>query len=326
MNRFRHFIKEAKKQQGNKESHSTIIGHMHENLVHYMLNGSKHPSADSAQEHENLKKELSPEEYSDSVKRAEHAANYVKKNIIKKSAVSHITRTSKKGVEGDTKQVNPSDVVVHFKNGKKLGLSLKNTTPKKWEKDKSVHLSNPGLGSIDRHLGLNTATIHNNAKNKVLNSKEGSKMQGMSQKDIKKHLADNPGLHTLVKKVSAKTTNGIADQISKRLDTVHSSDKANFIKTHVLRTGLSSHPILSVHTVGGVGGVRTSHIDHSHFDSVLADHKNIQHKLKGNTITFSHPIHGSVAKLRIKSKGSPALFSSIKGDATITMPPDTYKE
>jgi len=117
------------------------IGKVHEHLVHLFLGGQA--SQKDITQHEAHKNIIGALEYSHALVRAKHAADHIKKHIIKRKAVVGVERVSDSKTPED-----PSDLDIHFANGEKVGVSLKATTEKKAD-DKSIKLSNPGLKSIN---------------------------------------------------------------------------------------------------------------------------------------------------------------------------------
>ncbi len=123
------------------------FGHVHEFLVHRNLGGTPTPKEVTA--HEKYRKTLGETRYNAAIIRAQHASDHIKKHLIGKEGVSRIERVSATGNPQD-----PSDLHIHFNNGKKIGISLKTTTTNK----KEVRLSNPGLASVNSIHGKTIIT------------------------------------------------------------------------------------------------------------------------------------------------------------------------
>lgn len=292
---------------------SDIRGKMHENLVHYMLNGNKHAEPEHEAEHNMLKSKMSEKEYGHAQGRAAHAVEHIKKNIIGNKPVSHIQRTSKAGQTGESQRDNPSDLVVHYKNGEKHGLSLKVSQ----KKNANVPSSNPGAGTIQKITGLDTAARDRRIRS-ALEKRHPELQSAKSDKERKSIIRSNPEIQKTSKRISNLYLKNTARKQAARIGALPSEERANLIKREILR-GAASHPVSTV-TSGGEGDYSTVHKDHSTaFNHILNDHKNITHRVSGNSITFSHPKHGDFATLRYKYESEP-LASSVKTAGALKRP------
>lgn len=286
-------------------SESDIRGKMHENLVHYNLNGGKHSSVEHEKELHKLKGLVSDEEYSNAVGRAKHATDYIKKHIIGDREVSRVERTSKPGETGDTQSDNPSDLVVHYKDGTKHGLSLKASK----KKNANVPISNPGVGTIQKVTGVDTSSRYKKIKDAF---RKRYNFQG-SDKELKSVIKSDPKMKSVANRIGGLHLRTTVKRHAKKIGEMNSQDKANFIRKEILRGGSASHPVSMVTTGGENDNYSTVHKDPSKdFDHILKDHEKISHRVAGNSIVFNHPEHGDFASIRLKYESSP-IASTIKG-------------
>lgn len=283
------------------------LGNMHEILVHKILNNNEHPSPDSKTEHDKIKSYMSDSEYESAVNRAHNAASYIKTNIIGKNEVSKIERTNT-GVAGESQHENPSDLVLHFKSGEKHGISLKASG----KANAKVPSANPGLGTIAK--AVNAPDVHGIV----------SKSRSEFYKQHAPHLASSTStaqkagiradekLKAAASEEGNKALNTVAHHIANKFDNMKSEDKADIIRTHVLRLPKSKFNVSKVTTSGVGEKTATSHETGNEYDNILADHKNIKTRVAGNTIFFHHPEHGNFASLRFKPD-SEHMSGPIKG-------------
>jgi len=131
---FFNFLLEELDLTDNDKNKSDAIGKVHEFLVHRNLGGKATPQERLA--HKKHIQFIGKQRYNAAVIRAQHASDHIEKHLIGRKNVARVERVSGTGNPQD-----PSDLHIHFANGKKIGISLKTT-----EGDsKAVKLSNPGL-------------------------------------------------------------------------------------------------------------------------------------------------------------------------------------
>lgn len=306
---FLQFLSESKK--------SDARGKMHENLVHYFLNGGRHASSEHEKEHDTLRervgREISGGEYNHAVGRAKHAADYIRNNIAAGREISHIERTSKPGEVGESQSDNPSDIVIHFKDGSKHGISLKVSN----KKNANVPVSNPGAGTIQKLTGVDTLSRNTKIVNAL--QKRFPEMSGLSADKRKELIRSNPHIQKIVKQVSDLYLKNSARKQADGIGKMSPEEKAKFIKTEVLR-GSSSFPVSMMTSGGENDDYTTQHKDPSKdFEHILKDPHKINHRVSGNSIIFSHSDHGDFGSLRYKYESQP-LASSIKTAGALKPP------
>lgn len=321
---FLQFLMEKKSSYENKKDSvniSDVRGKMHENLVHYMLNGNKHQSPDYKKEHDLLRQHISDEEYGHAINRAKHAAEHINKHIIEPQVkagkeLTGFKRTAKAGEIGEHQSDNPSDLLATFKdsegNESKHGLSLKVSA----KKGKQVPVSNPGLGTLKKYTGVDSSSDYENF-HKNLHGQYG--IAGKSQAEKEKIMKTHPQYKDIQKKGGEFLKSSVAahsEGLQKHFDE-NPENKRHFLKKEVLRLN-ASHPVSMV-TSGGEGtNIGTEHKDSSHFEHLLSDPSKISHKVSGNSIIFNHADHGDFAKMRFKYASR--VGSPIKGSGEIIKP------
>jgi len=291
------------------ESVSDISGKLHENLVHKFLSGNNHPDEESRKEHDDLKSKVSEQEYNDALVRANHAAEHIRRHIIGNAKVARIERTSKPGQTGESQSDNPSDLVIHYKDGSKHGISLKTAR----EYGAKVPVSNPGLGTLERYTGVQSSNDYQKAMKKLHAKHPHTK--GMSVSQLNNEIKTNPKVKDTASSIG---TSFLKDSLKKHSDALNSMDskkKADFIRREVLRNSKTSFPVFKVETSGRANKVTTSHSDQSSHDHILNDHENISHRVVGNSIVFSHRDHGDFASMRFKYASR--FGSSVKGSGEL---------
>lgn len=280
---------------------------MHELLVHKILNNNEHPSPESEPEHDKIKSGMTDSEYESAVNRAHNAASYIKTNIVGNKEVARIERTHT-GVAGESQHENPSDLVIHFKNGEKHGISLKASG----KLNARVPSANPGLGTIAK--AVNAPDVHGMISKARSNfyKQHAPHLANSSSTVQKAGIRADSGIKTAASEEGNRTLNAVAHHIAGKFDNLNSEEKANIIRTHVLRLPKSKFNVSKVTTSGVGEKTATSHETGNEYDSILADHKNIKTRVAGNSIFFHHPDHGDFASLRFKPD-SEHMTGAIKG-------------
>lgn len=291
-----------------EESVSDMSGKMHENLVHKILVGG-HPSKEAAAEHDDLRSKMTADEYANSVSRAEHAANHIRRHIIGNKKVTKVERTSKPGQTGESQSDNASDLVLHYGNKSKQGLSLKVSRTY----GAKVPVSNPGLGTLKKYTGVDSAEHYKNAMAKLHAKHPHTK--GMTTGQLNNEIKSNPKVAASAKEIGDQHLRNTLTQHAKGLDSMSSQARADFIRKEVLRNSKTSFPVAKVETSGKKGRTTTSHADQTSHDHILGDHQNISHRISGNSIVFSHPQHGDFAAVRFKYASR--FGSAIKGSGEL---------
>lgn len=289
-----------------------LMGKLHENLVHYHLNGGVHAKPSHRIIHNAMQRLINPILYDQINARARHAANYIQSNFIQDKELSHVDHTGQTGVKGESQRHNATDIILHFTDGTKKQLSLKAHNQSRSVKPNA----NPGIIAMQRYFNIpGIVSQHKKAK------AEFCAAAGIPTNSTNDFIADtikkNPHLKPLAKEHATRFLSNLAQQHAQRLDTMDHETKKDFIRTEILRkSGLSS--VTTVRTFGIGDKIKTDHIDPEHYEHILNDPnpENITHRIRGNTITFDHPTQRGFASIRFKYNG-PQMASGLKGSGGV---------
>ena len=288
-------------------------GVLHEILTGKELNGGKHMSPEAQRTHDDIKKRLSPEEYTNHVKLAKGTADHLRQKFGKDIASAHWS--SKPGDIGritgvhETQQENSSDIILRHKNGAHVGISLKITQ----KKNGKVPVGNPGAKQTDSQLGTNATQHYENAREALV--KKHKELQGKSKVEMKQIIKDNPKIRASAEELSNKAIGKIRDEWHHALSQMHPQALSDHIRNNLLHAHKTKLPLYKT-TTGGHGddhSVDTEHSETAH-DEMLKDPKNITVEKSGNnSIIFKH--NGKqFLKHRIKPESTP-IATSLKGSA-----------
>lgn len=153
---------------------NTDLADVNEIYVAFVLNGNKFPDPASEAQYSKKLALLTPEQGEQQIGRAiimvEEFLKWAKSNGY--SGVQETYWTARPGfsfksvvgVDVDQRK-NPTDVLVKFRKGGFLGLSAKSTSGKG-----DIGFKNPGVGTVDKDLGLKLNDINKKAQEKVVKS------------------------------------------------------------------------------------------------------------------------------------------------------------
>jgi hypothetical protein len=326
---FKSFIKEHFLFESNTPgSESNTSGVMHELLVGYHLNGKKHmthhegKTGETPKElHDRLKSSMSTDEYKRLYNRAKSAASDIRKKITANGhEISHVHWTSKNGdIEKSTgikssQQEDASDIIVHTKNKKFYGVSLKASD----RKDSNLPVSNPGMETT---LGGKELL----AKHRQHILRKFPHLKGLSSKQRREAMQTDPKMDQYIRSKNKVLLHSIAKNLHGKLSEMNSKELSNHIRSHVLQ----SHPTPLQekghyhirHTT--YKGASDKILHHSinpneHFDAILKDHKNISLEHSGTSVHFyyNHPKTGEKIKFashRVKFESQSDPLGVVKG-------------
>lgn len=165
---FKQYLREMHLLEARGGTANTVLSDINEIQVGYILNSNKWYSEEAKAAFEQRAQQARPEEVADAIGKAQVMAvefvNWAKSNGYS-GTVKQVWWTARPGElarashsDADSKK-NPTDILVLFTGGPAngyLGLSAKATKGKG-----EIGFKNPGLGTIDRVLGLSLATEFN---------------------------------------------------------------------------------------------------------------------------------------------------------------------
>lgn len=325
-------LHEKAMEKAKEKKSSNTNGVLHELLVGKHLNGGKHmekhPNAEGEtpeQAHDRLKKEVIAKHgkatYDDMDKKAKDAAEHIRKHVGKKG-IKAVHWTSKPGdierVTGKKTSQNDdaSDIYIehHDKKQKYTGVSLK-TMEKKGAK---APVGNPGLGTIDKKLGTNSAK-HIEEARENLRKKHPKLRKAKTASEAKEIIKSDPKIKKSESEERAKAMQKIAADHHKVLSKMSQSELWDHIH-HATRAHQTENPHLRV-TSSGTNGDYAHHIENPHEEHIKqwgerpkeGEKKgHISVELKNGTIHFKHAKTGAHIKQRLKAEGSSGVFGSIK--------------
>jgi hypothetical protein len=313
------------REEATSKASSNTKGVLHELLVGYHLRGKqhmeKHPDAngDSPMEaHEKLKSQVSPEEYDAINKRAEAAANDIKKRVGTHGKITKVQWTSKNGdlhratgIHADQKE-DASDIAVTTKNAlgeeKHHGISLKVTD----KKSGNLPVSNPGVEST---LG-GEEVLKSHRKRLIKKQPWIAKIKNARAR--KEFMRANPAIQKQVREANSKALNDVVTHLHSQIEAMTPRQRSEHIRKIIAakQTPMQKAGHAHIrHTTYGDGS--TSAVDPaSSHEYILNDHKNITLKRSGTSIIFSHRGR-PFARHRLKFENADNPTSSIKGSGEL---------
>lgn len=269
-------------------------GKLHEVLVGYHLNNGKHmekhPDVDgksSKQVHDEIKKNLTPQQYKNFNQRAKKAAEHIKQNLGL-TDISGVQWTSK---EGDihratgihsTQKEDDSDIVVTDKSGRHHGISLKVS-----DDNKPITLSNPGIDST--YGGEKYLEQH---RKKILN--DYPELQTITNAAKRKEwLRNNSDADEDIRTRNVAVLQKIAKHTHDRLSEMTPEQRAHHVRhivLHAYSTPMQAEGHNHIRHFTGGGHDADMHISHpgSDHEHILNDHKNITTRHSGTSVYFEH--------------------------------------
>ncbi len=288
-------------------------GVLHEILTGKALNHGKHMSPEAQKKHDEIKKNITPEEYSNHEKLAHGTAEHIKKHFGSDIHSAHWS--SKPGDIGritgthETQQENSSDIILRHKNGAHIGISLKVTQ----KKNGHIPVGNPGAKQTDAQLGLKSTHHYEDAHKKLV--ADHPVLAGKSKAVQKQMIKASPEMHATALKHSNEAIGKIRDEWHSKLSSMKTSDLSNHIRNNLLHANPTKVDMHKV-TTGGHGGDHSVEVEHpaTHHDHILNDHKNITvHKAGNNSVEFKH--NGKTfLRHRLKPESTPTV-TGLKGSA-----------
>lgn len=318
---FKILAEEAKKPKVS----SNTKGVLHEILVGYHLNKKrhmeKHPDVNgkSPEEvHDELKKQIPPEEYEKINNRAKAAAEDIKKRVGAHGKVIRVQWTSKNGdlhratgIHATQKQ-DASDIVVTTKNvlgeEKHHGVSLKVTD----KKSGNLPVSNPGMEST--YGGDEVLKSHR----KKLIKKHPWIAKLTNADDRKEFMRANPAIREEVRESNSKALNAVVDHLHDQLAAMTPKQRAEHIRKIIAakKTPMQENGHSHIrHTTYENGSTSATDPSTAH-EHILNDHKNITFRRSGTSIIFSHK-GVDFAKHRLKYENADNPTSTIKGSGEL---------
>lgn len=199
---------------------NTVLSDINEIQCGFILNGNKWYSPEAKSAFEARVKQAKPEEVEDAIGKAKamadefikwaKAAGYsgVVKQVWWTARPGELARASKS--DADSKK-NPTDILVLFTSGPAngyLGLSAKATKTKG-----DIGFKNPGVGTVDRSLGISLAAEYKNQESQLI------KMLDLptSADARKKFIRSNAAIKVQTEKIGQQVLAAMRDELLVRL-------------------------------------------------------------------------------------------------------------
>jgi hypothetical protein len=288
-------------------------GVLHEILTGKALNHGQHMSPEAKKKHDEIKKNITPEEYKNHEQLAQGTAEGIRKKFGTDIASAHWS--SKPGDIGritgthETQQENSSDIILRHKNGAHVGISLKVTQ----KKNGHIPVGNPGAKQTDAQLGLNSTHHYEDAHKKLL--ADHKELVGKTKGEQKQMIKASPEMQATALKHSNEAIGKIRDEWYSRLSGMKTSELSDHLRNNLLHANPTKIDMYKA-TTGGSGKDHSVEIEHpatSH-DDILKDHKNITVKKAGNnSIEFQHK-GKTFLRHRLKPESTPVV-TGLKGSA-----------
>ena len=208
---------------------NTDLADVNEIYTAFALNNNKFPDSQSEAQFNRKLKLLSPEQAQQQMGRAQAMAeqfiSWARRNGY--SGVKGVHWTARPGfsfkaVTGyDVDQrKNPTDVLVEFGGGKFLGLSAKSTKGKG-----DIGFKNPGIGTVEKDLGINLKKIATEAGDKF------AEKFGLSSRtaERKAEIRANPLIKKQADEEAAKVFNEMRNVLMKKLNSMNDRQRKDYI-------------------------------------------------------------------------------------------------
>lgn len=199
---------------------NTVLSDINEIYTGFVLAGNKWFDNQAKAQYESRTKQAKPEEVIDAQGKSEvMASEFIKwaRNNGYKGNIVNVWWTARPGSMSSAvgrevnQRKNPTDILVRFTSGPAdgfLGLSAKATQTKG-----DIGFKNPGLGTVDKSLGLNLTGEYNNQLNKTI---EKYKLPDSAQQR-KTYIRSNPKIKNETEKIGVQILSAMRDELYIRL-------------------------------------------------------------------------------------------------------------
>jgi hypothetical protein len=228
---------------------NTILSDINEIQTGYFLNGEKWYDTDAKAQFEQRSKQATPEEVKDAIAKAKVMAKEFTvwaKNNGYRLPIKQIWWTARPnsmssavGYPVDQKK-NPTDILVKFSSGPSdgfLGLSAKATQGKG-----EIGFKNPGLGTIDRNLGLHLSEEYNNQVKQAV--KKYSLPETATTR--KTYIRANPGVKKQTEEIGVSILAAMRDELMVRLQKMKQPQLMQYLLTDWMDADIMKPPYIKV--------------------------------------------------------------------------------
>lgn len=294
---------------------NTILSDINEIYTGFVLNGNKWYDKDAQIQYNNRCKEAKPDEVSDAMGKAEAMAKefliWAKQNGYSTS-VKDVWWTARPGSMSaafgapvDQKK-NPTDILVQFSSGPNkgfLGLSAKAT-----KGSGDIGFKNPGLGTVDRNLGIKLADEYANQLKQTI-----AKLKlPESAQDRKNYIRNNPGIKRHTEEIGVKILAAMRDELYIRLKKFNQKDLMKYLLSDWMDAEILIPPYVKVTGQGNKPPYKAVVMDPTDNEKLRALSKyEIKLEIVGNESIGVKAGEKKIMKIRFKFE-SEKMASSVK--------------
>ena len=229
---------------------NTILSDINELYTGYVLNGNKWYGNGDAQRQYNIRVEQAkPDEVADAIGKAEvMAIEFLKWAKINKYSTNVVgvwwtaragSMTAAFGEPVDQRK-NPTDILIKFSTGPSkgfLGLSAKAT-----KGSGDIGFKNPGLGTVDRNLGLKLAEEYANQSKQTI-AKFSLPEAAQARKE---YIRKNPGIKKHTEQIGSDILSAMRDEMLERLKKFNQKDLMKYLLSDWMDAEIVSPPYVKV--------------------------------------------------------------------------------
>ncbi len=247
-----------------QEAAETIGADVNEILLGYYLLGGKwagfQGASDAKKQLEARKEQMTPEMYDIQADRAKAMAKetmaWAKENGYK-GKVKKAWWTARPGILSQAvgqpvdSRKNPTDTLIQFSDGKFLGISAKSSG-----QNVEIGFKNPGIGTLDKDLGLNISQMIKKEEEKVVKKHD----LPASKKARKAFIRENPEIQKDTRAKGLKILGMVRDTVIKKLSSMKQEDLRRYLLTSWMDAGSEVYPPY-IKVTGRFGGKKQATAD-----------------------------------------------------------------
>lgn len=294
---------------------NTILSDINEIQTGFFLAGKKWYDSDAKRQFEIRSKQAKPEEVADAIGKAEIMAKefltWARKNGYGGS-ITHVWWTARPGSmasavgEPIDQRKNPTDILVKFSQGPNqgfLGLSAKATKTKG-----DIGFKNPGIGTIDKNLGMNLSDYSKSELNKVIKKLDLPE----STSERKTYIRQNPGIKSKTEDIGSKLLSDLRNMLFDKIIKMKQKDLIKYLQQDWMDADILYPPYVKVTGHGNKAPYTASVMDPTENEKLSALQKyNVTLEKIGNESIGVKAGDKKIMKIRFKFE-SEKMASSIK--------------
>lgn len=298
-----------------KMTANTVLSDINEIYTGYVLAGNKWYSKEAQEQYNQRVAQAKPEEVADAIGKAEAMAEeflvWAKANKYR-MPIKGVWWTARPGSMSSAvgqpvdQKKNPTDILVKFADGPAngfLGLSAKATKGKG-----DIGFKNPGLGTIDRNLGLKLGDEYANQSAQTI--KKFALPQ--SSQERKNFIRANPGVKKHTEEIGVKVLAAMRDVMFTRLQRFNQKDLMKYLLSDWMDAEILYPPYVKVTGQGSKAPYRAVVMDPTDNEKLKAlSNYEIKLEKTGNESIGVKAGEKKIMKIRFKFE-SEKMASSVK--------------